>query len=406
MFGKAIKLFSLFGFEVKIDVSWLVILVLVLWSLAGGVFPTMYEDLATATYWVMGAVAAFGLFASIVVHELCHSLGARRYGLEMSGITLFIFGGVAEMTEEPPSPKAELVMALAGPASSVVIAAIFLTVAWLGGQAGWPDPVVGVVYWIGLINAILVAFNLIPGFPLDGGRVLRAILWHFQRNLRKATRIASRVGMIFGGLLIAFGVLNLLLAFTVAPEADIRPNPIGGLWWILIGMFVRGAASQGYRQVLVREALHGEPVRKFMNDQPVTVQSDLSLSDVVENYVYKYHFKMFPVVDDGRLVGCITTRKIKSIPQEEWSERTVADISEPCTADNAVGPETDTMEALTKMNTGKISRLMVVEGDQLEGILTLKDLLKFLSLKLELEGDEGGPQQQQLKGELSNIAEN
>ncbi|MFO7897481.1 MAG: site-2 protease family protein [Planctomycetota bacterium] len=385
MFGKSIKLFKLFGFEVKIDVSWLIILVLVVWSLSGGVFPEMYEGLATATYWLMGAAAALGLFMSIVLHELCHSLAARRFGLPMTGITLFMFGGVAEMSDEPPSPKAELVMAVAGPACSVVIAAVCLTLAHFGKRFGWPVVPTGVVRWIGLINVILVCFNLIPGFPLDGGRVLRAILWHYKRNLRKATRIASRVGMTFGGVLIALGVLQLLLAFT---ESGVRTSPIGGLWWILIGMFIRGAASQGYRQVLIREALHGEPVRRFMNDHPVTVPSDLSLHDLVEDYVYKHHFKMFPVVDDGHLAGCVTTRQVKSVPRGEWPEKTVDDIAESCTDENTVGPESDTMDALNKMNKGKISRLMVVEGDRLDGILTLKDLLKFLSLKLELEGEE------------------
>jgi Zn-dependent protease/CBS domain-containing protein len=380
MFRKSIKLFTMFGFTVRIDLSWLIILALVIWSLAGGVFPSWYEGLHWGVYLGMGLAAAVGLFASIVIHELCHSLVARRYGLPMKGITLFLFGGVAEMRDEPPSAKAEFMMAAAGPAISVVIAAVFLPAALVGDRLGAPDEVVGVVFWIGLINGILVAFNLIPGFPLDGGRILRAALWHWKGDLRSATQTASRVGAIFGAVLIGLGILNLLLL-----------NPVGGLWYILIGMFLRGAAKTGYQQVLIRQSLQGEPVRRFMSDNPVTVPASASLEDVVDNYVYHYHFKMFPVEDDGRLVGCITTGQVKQVPREQWSQRTVGEVVSGCSEENTIGPDEDAIEAFRRMNQHQASRLMVVEDGRLEGILALKDLLKFLSLKLELEGEERAP---------------
>jgi Zn-dependent protease len=374
MFGKTFTLFKVLGFTVRVDLSWIVIVVLVVWSLAGGVFPEQYKALSAGTHLAMGIVAAAGLFASIVVHELCHSLVARRFGLPMEGITLFLFGGVAEMGEEPPSPKAEFLIAIAGPAASAVIAGAFLSAAWLGRATGWPDSIRGVVQWIGYINAMLVAFNLIPGFPLDGGRVLRSALWQWRGDLRRATRAASRVGAAFGVGLIGLGFLTLLLG-----------NPIGGLWWILIGMFVRSAARQGYQQVLIREMLKGEPVRRFMNPQPVAVGPAMSVEQLVNDYIYRFHYKMFPVVEGARVLGCVTTKTVQGIPREQWGLRTVAEVASPCTEENTIVPEEDAVHAFTRMSQHHVSRLMVVQDGRLVGILTLKDLLKFLALKLELE---------------------
>jgi Zn-dependent protease/CBS domain-containing protein len=379
MFGKTFTLFRMFGFAVRIDLSWVIILVLVVWSLAGGVFPQLFEGLHRGTYLAMGLAAAFGLFGSIIVHELCHSLVARRYGMPMKGITLFLFGGVAEMRDEPPSPKAEFMMAVAGPAASVVVAAVALGIAAAGRAAGWPATVTGVIRWIGYINGILVAFNLIPGFPLDGGRMLRAALWRWKGNLRQATRTASRVGSGFGALLIGLGFANLLLL-----------NPIGGLWWILIGIFIRGAARTSYQQVLFRQALQGEPVRRFMNPEPVTVPPSLSVDDLVNDFVYEHHFKMFPVVQNGELSGCVHIRDIKKIPRGEWADHTVGEVALDCSDENTIAAHEDAIQAFTRMSRHQASRLMVVEDNRLEGILSLKDLLNFLSLKLELEGEEDG----------------
>ncbi len=380
MFGKSVKILSILGFDVKIDVSWLLILVLVVWSLSGAVFPRMYPAMPTWVYVTMGLLAALGLFASIVIHELCHSLMARQFGLPMTGITLFLFGGVAEMNEEPPSAKAEFATALAGPASSVVVAAIFLGLGTWSNAAGWGQAATGVLTWIGVINVVLVVFNLIPGFPLDGGRILRAILWHWKGDLRSATRTASRVGGGFGLVLIGLGFLSLLTG-----------NAVGGLWYILIGMFIRGAAQQGYQQVIIRQMLAGEPVRRFMNDQPVTVSDATSVETLVDDYVYKHHHKMYPVVEGDRLTGCVTTRDVKDLPREQWSRRNVGDVAHACNGENTVSPEADAMEALGMMSRSKNSRLLVVEEGRLLGVLTLKDLLDFLSLKLELESDEPSP---------------
>ena len=377
MFGKAYRIFTMFGFEVKVDLSWLIIVALVVWSLAGTVFPSEYEGFAWQVYLVMGLIGALGLFMSIVFHELCHSLVARRYGLPMKGITLFLFGGVAEMSDEPPSPKAEFMMAAAGPLSSIVLAAVLLAIAFAGARLQWAPLVTGIFKWLGIINLYLAAFNLIPAFPLDGGRVLRSILWHFRQNLRSATHTASRAGLFFGGFLIALGFLHLLLL-----------RSFGGMWWILIGMFVRGAARQGYQSVLIRQALSGEPVSRFMSTEPVAVAASLPLENLVDDYIYRHHFKMFPVLDGGHLSGCITTREVKEVPQGQWPTRTVGEVVKPCSAENTISPGEDAMKALTRMNSTGASRLMVVDNGRLVGVLSLKDLLKFLALKMELEGAE------------------
>ena len=283
MFGRRIKLFTLLGFEVKIDLSWLVIAVLVVWSLSTGLFPRYFPGLESQAYWVMGIAGALGLFLSIVFHEFSHSIVARRYGMPMKGITLFIFGGVAEMGDEPPRPMAEFMMAVVGPLSSIVIAGVAYLVYLQGIGAGWPEPLNGIIGYLAYINALLAGFNLLPAFPLDGGRILRSILWGARKNLRWATRVASAIGTAFGILLIFLGVLQFF-----------RGEFIGGVWWFLIGMFLQEAARGSYQQVLIRKALEGEAVSRFMQTNPVTVPPSVSVQQLVEDYIYKYHCKMFP----------------------------------------------------------------------------------------------------------------
>jgi Zn-dependent protease/predicted transcriptional regulator len=374
MFGKRIKVFKLLGFEVNIDLSWIVIAVLVTWSLAAGLFPYLYPGLSRQTYWLMGVVGALGLFISIIAHEFCHSIVARKFGMAMKGITLFIFGGVAEMGDEPPTAKAEFAMAIVGPISSFVIGVIFYLVYRAGVSSNWDTPVNGVIYYIAYINILLAVFNLLPAFPLDGGRVLRSILWGIKGNLRWATRVSSGIGTAFGIGLIVLGIFQF-----------INGNVIGGLWMVLIGMFLRSAAQMSYQQLLVRKALEGESVRRFMNTNPVTVQNSITVEELVEDYIYKYHYKMFPVMSGDKLVGCITTRQVKEIPREAWSRESIREAAGACSPDNTISPDTDAIKALAKMNQSGVSRLLVVENGRLVGIVTLKDLLDFFSLKVELE---------------------
>jgi len=373
MFGKSIKLFKLFGFEVKIDLSWILIAVLIAWSLAT-YFPFVYKNLSMQTYWLMGMVGAMGLFGSIIFHEISHSLVARKFGIPMKGITLFIFGGVSEMGEEPPNAKAEFSMAIMGPVSSVFLGLIFYGIYSQALRINWPVPVIGTFHYLAGLNGLLAIFNLLPAFPLDGGRVLRAILWSLKKNFRWATRVASRVGSTFGFLMILLGLFNVF-----------RGNFIGGIWWFLIGMFLQSSAKMSYQQIVIRKALEGEVVRRFMVSDPMTVEPSITIKQLVEDYIYKYHLKMFPVVDADKLLGCVSTRQVQETSREEWGRKTVRDLATQCSTENTIGPQADAMEALSKMSRTGSSRLIVVEGNHVVGMITLKDMLKFLSLKVELD---------------------
>ncbi|MFQ5526413.1 MAG: site-2 protease family protein [Thermoanaerobaculia bacterium] len=374
MFSRRFQVFRAFGIPIFVDLSWFVVALLISWSLADNVLPGRMPGLGIGAYWGLGVAATLGLFVSIVLHELAHALVARRFAVPIRGITLFIFGGVAEMKDEPPSARAEFMVAVAGPLASVVVAvSCFGLSAVLAGIG----PGATILSFLAGLNLVLVVFNMIPAFPLDGGRVLRSVLWQWRQDLSWATRVTSSIGSGFGIVLIAFGLYRALFG------GDL----IGGLWSFMIGMFLRNAAQMSYRQVLIRRALEGEPVARFMITNPVTVPRAIPISDLVREYVYRYHFKMFPVVEGGRLLGCVTTRTVKQLPQSEWQRQSVSSILEPCSPSNTISPEADAMQALATMSKSGASRLMVVDGEQLVGILALKDLLKFLSLKVELEGD-------------------
>lgn len=375
MFGPRIPLFRLLGFQVNIDLSWFLVVILITWSLAAGLFPQMYEGLTAPTYWTMGVAGALGLFCSIVLHELGHSVVARRFDVHMRGITLFIFGGVAEMTDEPPSATAEFFIAIAGPIVSAVLGTTLLAAGFAMSAADAPAAVTGVMLYLGWINLILVAFNMIPAFPLDGGRVLRAALWQARGDLRWATRITATIGGVFGFVLIALGVFSF-----------VSGNVIGGVWWFVLGMFLRAAANMSYQQVLVRRALEGETVARFMRRSPITVEPDLTVRELVEHFIYRYQHKLYPVVSGGALLGCVTVADVKGVPREQWDTRRVSDIMTQCSSRNSISPHADATRALQRLNETAASRLMVVEGDQLVGVIALKDLLGLLSMKIDLEG--------------------
>lgn len=371
MFARPIRLFRLWGIPVRFDPSWLVIALLVSWSLATKLFPAWQPGLPRTAYWTMGIVGALGLFASIVVHELSHALVARRHRIPIRGIILFLFGGVAEMEAEPPSAKAELGMAIAGPITSIAIGLVALAGAAMTGV--WPAAVTTVWSYLGVVNLALAAFNILPAFPLDGGRVFRALLWRRHGDLLRATRTASRVGKLFGVLLMGLGMVRLL-------SGDL----ISGLWSFLIGVFLLQAADASYQQVLVRRALDGESVRQLMTVGPITVRPSITLAEFIESYVYRYHHKLFPVQDNGRLLGVISTDQVRHVPRAEWPFRKVSAVAVPLSNTTTVAPDTQALEALTRMREQRQSRLLVVERGRLAGMVTAQDLLNFLTLKLEL----------------------
>ena len=375
MFGKRFVLFEILGFKVQIDASWLFLALLVTWSLATGVFPVWYEGLSSATYWWMAVAGMIGLVFSLIFHELSHSLVARRFGLPIRGITLFIFGGVAEMEGEPASAKVEFLMAVAGPIASGVLAVGFYVIAIVGMAQGLPAPVLGILDYLAFINGLLAAFNLLPAFPLDGGRMLRAALWYFKGDLREATRIASRSGEIFAMVLMALGAVSVVAG-----------NFIGGMWWFLIGLFLHGAARASYMQLLNKRAFEGEPVRRFMTPDPVTIDPETTLESFVINYLYHSHHGLYPVVDSGTLIGCMAARQLKGVPREDWGLMRVGEVFVRRTPENTISADTDSVKAMAMMRHNATSRLMVVDGERLVGIITLKDMLDLFALKMELEG--------------------
>ena len=375
MFSSQVSLFDILGFKVRLHLSWIFLAALIIWSLARGYLPDYYLGLSDSTYWWMGTIATIGLFGSLVFHEFAHSLVARRLGIPIDRITLFIFGGVAHTNKEPPSPKAEFLMATAGPLASFALSAGLYLAFEVGYRIHLPLPALGVLGCLAFANSLLGGFNLIPAFPLDGGRALRAGLWHWKNDFRRATQWASRAGSIFGLLLILSGLVYVITG-----------NFIVGLWWFIIGLYLRGAAATSYYQVVARTMLGGEPIQRFMTPNPVTVSPDLSVEKLVEEHFYRSLHTMYPVIDEARLVGCVGSKQISGIPRDRWNRLMVRDIALPCSKDNTVDMETGALAALALMNRTGNSQLMVMDGERLAGIVTLKDLLKLLALKLDLEG--------------------
>ena len=374
MFGKKISLFKLSGFTVYVDLSWLILAVLVTWSLAKGLFPHYFPGFSNNIYWFMGIAGAIGLFVSIIFHEFCHSIVARRFGLAMQGITLFIFGGVAEMESEPENPKTEFLMAVAGPASSIFLGVILYFITLISKKIGWSGPFNDVLLYLMVINLILAGFNLIPAFPLDGGRIMRSILWGVKGDLRWATRIASYLGSSFGIFLIVLGIFSF-----------INGAFISGIWYLLIGIFIQSASQMSYKRVLLKKALGGEEIKRFMKTDPVTVPPSLSVDQLVNDYFYKYHYSIFPVTNGDGLIGCITSKQVKELPKQEWEQHSVRDIMIHCSDENVISPTTDALQALSLMNRTGNSRLMIVDHNKLLGIITLKDMLKLFEIKIDLE---------------------
>lgn len=374
---KGYRLFRIFGFDIKLNLTWLLLALLITWSLGAGLFPVDYPGLSQHTYWWMGVAGAIGILFSIVFHELSHSLVGRHFGLPIKGITLFIFGGVAELKEEPVSPKVEFLMAVAGPVASLLLAFVCWRLEILALARDWPIPFIGVAHYLALLNLVLAIFNLLPGFPLDGGRMLRAALWYWKNDLRSATYTASRIGAGFG---IGFMVLGGL--------AFIQGNVIGGMWWLLIGAFLRTAANTSYRQTLVNELLGDKPVRQFMQDRPVSVPPDLSIQQWLDDYVYHYHFKMFPVQEGGTLLGCVRTRDIKTVPRDQWPQTPLDRLITPTSSDNSVAPDTSASRLISRMTQSGHTRFMVVEDGRLVGVVALKDLSEYIALKIEIESND------------------
>ena len=371
MSGQRVDFGRLFGITLGFDLSWLIVAVLVAWSLATGVFPAIMPELGTGTAWVLGAAGSLGLFASVLFHEMAHALAARQYGVKTRRITLFIFGGVAELEDEPPTPMSEFVIALAGPAASLVATAACMLLAPFSLALSGSIPASMAIIWIGRMNLMLALFNLVPAFPLDGGRVLRAILWWWRKDRLGATRVSSLIGQGFAFALIGVGVLRILSSGSIA----------AGIWLCLIGLFIRSAARAQYQQVAWTQLLAGEPVSQFMSRDPVVVPRHISIGELMNSYVRAHRLPTFPVVEDERVLGLVDAQAAARTPQHDWDRQSVGTVTEPCSANNTVGPDTDALDALGRMRRNGLGRLLVVDGGQLVGTLTLADLGRGLAAR-------------------------
>jgi len=383
MFGKRWQILRVRGIPIGVDLSWLLIVALLTWTLSQGFEQRAFElgvDLGMPVIWAMSLLVALLFFCCIVLHELGHAIVAQNTGIPLRGITLFMFGGVAQLEGEPTSAGREFWMAIAGPIVSAVLACVFAGLAILGDYLGWIVPVEMVLWTLAGVNVTVLIFNLIPAFPLDGGRVLRSVLWAIMGSVRRATFWAATLGRAFAWFLIAAGFFMV-----------INGNFLNGIWMGLIGFFLSNAASGSYRQILIREALQGEPVSRFMNRQPIVVPPGIDLRQWIEDYVYRFHFKLFPVGIDGHVTGVISTRSLSRYPRTDWERHTVSDAMDRDIARITIHNDADAFAALERMQRTGSTRLLVLDDHgELTGIISLKDLLRFLELKLELERDEKG----------------
>ena len=388
---RGLHLMRIAGIDITVDWSLLIIFALITTSLASGLFPHWHPAWSPATCWLTALAAAVLFFASVLAHELSHSLVGRANGVHIKRITLFVFGGMAQMEDEPGRWPAELWMAIVGPLTSLVIGALCVLVAGAGASAATAqagnvpaverllaslDPGRTLLLWLGQINILLAIFNLVPAFPLDGGRVLRAILWGATGDLRRATRLASALGQAFAWLLIAAGI-SMLLGVSLPYLGGGAAN---GIWLAFIGWFLNNAALMSYRQLLTRELLHDVPVRRLMLTQLETVWPDMPLEMIVSNFLLRTDQRAFPVMDGERLTGLVCQRDVERIPAAQRHSTSVRDVMKPLDQIVTARPEDDASDVLGLLARRDINQVLVVEDGRVAGLVRRADILRWLAL--------------------------
>jgi Zn-dependent protease/CBS domain-containing protein len=384
-----IRVGRLFGVNIFLDWSWIFIFLLVTWNLAAGVFPSLHPDWSPALYWGLGLVASLLFFASVLAHELAHAVVAQARGLPVRRITLFIFGGVANIESEPGSPATEFLIAIAGPLASLVLGVLFTAAGLLfsgsalAGAGTVADalarlgPLATMLLWLGPLNIVLAVFNLVPGFPLDGGRVLRSVLWAATGSLRQATRWAAWVGQAVAWLFILAGVAMI---FGVRIPF-FGTGLISGLWLAFIGWFLNTAAVQSYQRIVVEDMLDGVPVARLMRSQAPTVAPNLPLSRLVDDYLLKTDERAFPVVDGDQLAGLVCLEDVRRVPRTEWETTPVSQIMTPASKLELVSPREDATQALQKLGRRDVRQMPVVQDGRVVGMLRRRDVLRWLQLQ-------------------------
>ena len=367
MFGNSWQIGRIFGIPLRIHISWFLVFAWFSWSLSTQYFPAKLTNMSLWQYVMMGVAAATLLFISILIHELGHCLVALRYRIPIAQITLFIFGGMAQIRREAPAPRAEFLIAIAGPIVSVILGFGFW---FLAEGPAIPLSAREVSGLLSLMNLTLAFFNLIPGYPLDGGRVLRAALWAWSKNFHKATRQAARAGQ-------AFAVMLVLGGFWVIKEG----GTANGMWFLLIGAFLFTAARSSHRQMAFQESLMGLRVGDVMTPEVAVLDAGITLDEAVNNYFLRLGYGGFPVLDNGRLVGMLTLKELKAIPRERWSTLTVREVMVPHGLQAEAYADEPITAALERMFQGDRSRLVVMAGDKVLGLVTRSGIARFLDLR-------------------------
>ncbi len=356
-----------FGIQVGVNWSWVVIFALIVWTLWGGIFPQTNPGLSDAAYAVMAIVAAVLFFTSLLLHEFGHALVARREGMEIDGITLWLFGGVARFKGMFPSAGAEFRIAIAGPLVSLALGLFFIFVAWQGGLPGTAD---GVAAWLGYINIALLLFNLLPALPLDGGRVLRSVLWQVRGDFAAATRLAALIGRAFGYGFIVGGLALLIFE-----------GAFSGAWLAFIGWFLLQAAAAEDRYLLARQTLGGLRVADMMTRDPVSIGPGATLGEFMDRVVHTRHHTTYPVAENGRAVGLLPFRRVAQVPRSEWDSRTVGECMVGLDRVLVVDPAEELVNAAEELSESELRRGLVLDGDRLVGLISMSDVARAFELR-------------------------
>ncbi len=365
-----VKVTEIWGIPIGIHFSWALIFSLLTWSLAAGYFPAEYPGWAGPTYWLVSVLTSLLFFGSVLVHELGHSWVALRNAIPIRGITLFVFGGVAQIAREPASPGVEFRIAIAGPLTSLALAGVFAG-AWVLARdiAVLAAPAT----WLARINSTVALFNLAPGFPLDGGRLFRALVWRWTGSLQRATQTASLAGQFLAFGLIGFGILTVL-----------RGDVVGGAWIALIGWFLENAAAASQAQAAVSGLLRGVTVAQAMSRECPRVAPDRTLEQVVQEEVLGAGRRCFFVTDDGRLRGLLTLHQMKAIPRERWGQVRAEEVMTPVDRLTAVTPQEGLLDALQKMDDANVAQMPVVGDHELLGMIGREQILHYVRVRAEL----------------------
>jgi len=363
---KSIKLGRILGIEIDLHYTWFFVFALLAWALSSEFFPHYFPGLTASEYWFIGIMASVLLFVSVLLHELSHSVIAKRGNISVKKITLFFFGGVAQISDENISPSREFKMAIAGPLMSLFLAAVFYTASKFSPYLH----ITAISFYLTRLNLILAIFNLVPGYPLDGGRMLRAVLWAYYKDIKKATRYAASGGKMFGIILTVSGIIGMFFG-------------LGTLWFVLIGVFIYFLAGMGYEQVIIKEILSKAKIKQVMIKSFVSVKPSTSIAKLFSNYFLRYSQNTFPVIEKNKLLGIITPECLKLVPKRQWLKVKAKDVMK--ILKRSLTEDDDAYKTLVKMGNLGIELLPVIKNNRLKGIVSIPSLIRYVRLKVELD---------------------